>query len=937
MLVGEWPGKDEAKTGRVFVGKNGREIDRFLDGIRLPARYEWYLTSWIREWCGEDGEYTADDFARDLPDLETDICACQPRVIVALGRNIARWFLGDIDLEETFGIAWKLPPDSPARRLFDSPEDVAVFVGYNPAAGFRSPDISARIAYQFARLESVITGETQPRTLYDDPIPHPEYRQVETVQELEEILRGESIEISTDSEGWPWNPWSVQLTVRAGSSLVLRCVRSVQGHHGRTDTAVSGAAGVGVLDHFVRAVNRDAEAVRCHRRDRPRFHFNFHNALHDLAVFRAVGIDTRYLSFDDTMLMAYALGLEPQGLKPLCLRWCNMRMEHYDEVMGDADIRLAQDWLLGVLEAEDYAYQVRCEEEFVRLTTTPYVDKKGKTQPGRRLKVHPKLPRTDLHKSIQRCIASKNPRKLWGDQVIDRHVAAEAQYGAMWEATLDHVPQRRAIAYAGRDSDGTHRLKPALVERLRADNLLDVYRADLATVPLIDRMQRVGVRPDLDHFARLSTDLGTELQIILASLHTRIGDATGVDWSPTDDSFDFNPNSGDQTSELLFGKFGIESLKRTPGGDPSTNDKVLEALEKDQKLDRVLRDIISDIRQYREVYKLKHTFVDKIPDFVNRWPYDGRIHSTFRITRVVTGRLAASDPNLLALPKHGKFAKRFRSGFVGRDDTYIASWDLSQIELRVLAHLSQDPVLLDAFRTGKDLHAKLAQRIFGGDEKNYKKGAERLAAKAINFGIPMGMTPIGLCLELRKNGVDVTEDDAARWLAETMALYVDVPRYQADKIAQAKQHGYVTDIRGRRRYIGGIRSYDEAVRSEAERFSFSTPIQAGAQEIMKEAEAYVYSDILLPAWERRIDVEPLVQIHDDLVLESDRRFLVELDAQMVYAMTQLPAHWLSVPIETSGDFGFNWGDMVPIYCGACHILNSTMEHKTCSSCGSKLD
>lgn len=913
MLIGEAIGKDGAKYGRVFAGKVGRELDRFLDGIRLPARHEWYLTEWIKDWGGEEYENTQADFDREWPILATEIQAVRPEIVVTFGRHVARAFLGDVDMEEVHGIPWRLPAGSEMLSLV-SPNVVVVPI-YNPAAGFRSPELSASVAYDFSQLEGVIDGTLSPRVLYDDPIPDPDYHVIETVDELDEVMIN-ATRIATDSEGMPWEPWSVQITVRDGEAFVLRVRKSVERG---ADTRHVGE----LLDRFAYWVNTCGD----------QYVFTFHNALHDLAVFRSVGIETSRLNFDDTMLMSYALQLEPQGLKPLCARHCGMKMEHYDEVMGDASYRLAVDWLLAAQQCEDDDYEARCHEEFVRLTTTPYVDKKGKTKPGRRLKVAPKLPRSPLHKSIERCLKSSRPRGLWDDQLIDLHVEAGRKYGRMWEATLDHVPADRAIRYAGRDSDGTHRLFPRLEERVRANELWDVYRADLATVPLIDRMQQTGIRPDLGHFARLSDDLVVELQAIRDSLEIGIERAIGR----RADGDGFNPNSGAQTADLLFGQFGLEVVKRTREGDPSTNDKVLEALEKDGKVDRAVRDIIADIRQYREVYKLKHTFVDQIPDFVHRWPHDGRIHATFRITRVVTGRLAASDPNLLALPKHGKFAKRFRSGFVGSDRTVIASWDLSQIELRVLAHLSQDPVLLHAFRNGIDLHATLAQRIFGVDPKLQDKSKHRLPAKAINFGIPMGMTNIGLCLELRKNGVDVDENDAQRWLDETMALYAEVPRYQQGKIAEAKRYGFVTDLRGRRRYIGGIRSFDDAIRSEAERFAFSTPIQAGAQEVMKEAEAYVYRDILLPAWKAGNYVEPLVQIHDDLVLEPDRRHILDLNAQMIHAMTKVPAHWLSVPIETSGDYGENWGDLVAIVCPACQAFNETLEHKTCRLCGSKID
>lgn len=877
MVIGEYPGKAESRSGRPFVGRTGKELDRVLDGCSLPRRGDCYVTNFIKEWGGDDYDYVQADFDRDEPELIHEIRTVRPAVILALGRHITRWFLGDVDLDETFAIPWRLPQDSPRRGLFEKPDDVSVLAAYNPAAGFRSPDISARIAYQFTQFEAFWKGELSARHLYADAISAPSYYELGRVVDVDRIMAAGG-HIATDTEGYPHAPWSVQGTSLSGVAWIIRYCHRV------------------LIDRFAEWVNTCPEL----------FDFTFHNALHDLAMFRAFGVDTTRLRFDDTMIQAYNLQLEPQGLKPLCARFCGMQMSHYDEIMGDADRRLAQQWLLMALENEDHEYQERCEGAFLLATTTPFIDKRGKTQPGRKLRSVPKLPKTDLHKSVERCLRSKNPRKLWTDQVLDRHIDARPTYGTIWHATLDHVPLDRALAYAGRDADGTHRLRPQLEERLRANALWDTYLADLGTVPLIDRMQQVGIKPDLAHFAQLSRDLDTELVDIQSRLLVRIG-GSGVQ-APAS----FNPNSTYHVGELLFGAFKIDSLRWTSTDLPSTNDKVLEALERDQALSRAVRDIISDIRYYRETYKLKHTFVDQIPEFTNRWPYDGRIHATFRITRTVSGRLAASDPNLLAMPKYGKFATRFREGFVSRDGAVLASWDLSQIELRVLAHLSQDPVLLAAFRTGQDLHAKLAQRIFGGREDDYAKGQGRLAAKAVNFGIPMGMTCVGLCLELRKNGVDVDEDDAQKWLDETMRLYARVPEYQQGKIAEARRYGYVTDIRGRRRYIGGTHSFDDATRSEAERFAFSTPIQAGAQEIMKEAEAYVYTDILLPHWTAGHYVEPLIQIHDDLLLEVDEAHVLQLDREMRHAMTQVPAHWLSVPIETSGDYGKNWGSMKEI-------------------------
>lgn len=418
------------------------------------------------------------------------------------------------------------------------------------------------------------------------------------------------------------------------------------------------------------------------------------------------------------------------------------------------------------------------------------------------------------------------------------------------------------------------------------------------------------MRPDLAHFAQLSTALGIECE----NIQQRIADFTG--------RADFNANSGDQVDDYLQGVLRIEPLKLTRGGRGSTNDKILEALEHEHpELPILYRDeekgytIISMFRYFRETYKLKHTFVDRLPDFVQRWPFDGRIHTTLRTTSVVTGRLAASDPNVLAQPEHGKWAPDFKRGWVCDYGHILWAGDQSQIELRGLAHLSQDPLMLAIFRGERrnpdgstiDLHAALAERIFGVKPSQQDKHKHRLPAKAINFGIPMGMTAKGLSVELRKNGVDADEDTAQRWLDETLGLYKGVARYMEARIAEAQRTGYVRCLSGRIRYIGGIRSRDERVRSEAERFAFSTPIQESAQFIMKQAEINVWA-LIQDYWRHGVYVEPLIQIHDCLKLEVQDGIQHDLDRRMHAAMTQVPKTF-SVPLVVESEAGYNMADM----------------------------
>lgn len=871
MLVAEKPGLEEGRKGVPLVGKTGRELDRYLDGIDLPCREDLFLTNLYREFVDKDYEYTAEDLARDAPDLVAELHEVRPTFVLTMGREATRWFLGDVDMDDVHALPWYVPATFPHQWEPESGEPPIILPLYHIAAGFRNPDVAGLVSYDMQQAAAFFRGEIKPRTLYDDPCPDPYY--IELVDPAQVVL-DPLHPVYIDSEGWVGDVWSVQYSQQPGSAYVIR-----------------GAEMYAAFGRALAAVKDRVPVV-------------YHSALHDLSVLRAIQIETNDCTIHDTQVMAYLLQVEPRGLKPLCVRHCNMPMRSYEEVMGDADNRLAYDYFISLLDIEEADYGEKQQEAFEAINRTPLLDKAGQPKRDkagqiryRATRVLPKLPKSGLHKAAERGLRSREPRKLWEKWEDDQpqvRVDAYNRLGDMPRATLDHVEYGDAIAYGARDADGTARLYPELSARIDAMGLREVYNLEMATYPLIDRMQQIGIRPDLAHFKEFSRDLAFEI----ADLQVKLEQETGIE--------NFNANSGDQVADYIFEQLGLEGYKRTESGRFSTNDKVLEALEHEHPEFPV----ITTIRSYREVYKLKHTFVDRIPDFTRRWPYDGRVHATFRTTRVVTGRLAASDPNLLAQPKHGKFARRFRRGWIAGEGHLLGEWDLSQIELRVLAHLSQDEALLRAFRTGVDLHAQLAQRIFGGKLEDHKKGTTRLAAKAINFGIPMGMTYKGLTVELRKNGVMVSEDDANTWQQDTMRLYAGVPLYQQRMIEEAKQRGYIRCLSGRIRYIGGIKSWDDRIRAEAERFAFSTPIQEGAQLLVKQAEASIWRDIVVPYGQQGLYVQPLLQVHDAIDLEFEPKVAKELNTRMCAIMTRAPKGF-SVPVETSGDYGTNlcgWDD-----------------------------
>lgn len=849
MIVGEGPGWQEDVAGWPFVGKTGDELNRFLNGMDVPERREWFVDNLFRNYKGKDYEWTLADVRADEDELRRNLDRVNPDLIVTLGRWSTRYFLGDISIEDVQGIPYEV-------------EDRIIFPIVHPAAGFHSPEMSALTVDGFRQLAAFFNGQLTPRKLYDDPFAGKEvYEEITSEEQLDASLAGltKTARLAIDTEGWPGQPWSLQFSSEPGRGYLIRASRR-------------------------ELLKRFGE-----RLDQIQPRLVFHASLHDLSVGRELELNLERFAFDDTMIMAYLLGIEPKGLKSLCLRHANMKMQSFGEVMGDASRRVADTYLTWLWDGEEEKYELRRQLEFEQQRAA-----------GRRIKVLPKLPRTDLQKAVQRCLGAKDPRANWENQRDDIRAAGEAALGPIPPATLSNIHPATAVRYGCRDADGTLRVESALGERIRALALDEVYQLELATYPLIDRMQQIGLKPDLDQFSRLSTRLAGEL--------SRIGD----DLKTATMREDFNPNSSHHVREFLFHYHGLESVQLTDSGDESTNDKVLEALEHEHPEIPA----ISAIREYREVYKLKSTFVDSIPAFVNRYPFDGRIHTSFRTTVIPTGRLAASDPNVLAQPEHGKFAKDFKRGWVADDGHVICAWDQSQIELRGLAHLSQDPLMLAVFRGERrnpdgsqiDLHAALAERIFGVKPKDQDKHKHRLPAKAINFGIPMGMTCVGLSVELRKNGVDADEETAQRWLDETLALYTGVSRYMDNRIAEARRNGFVRCLSGRIRYIGGIRSRDQRVRAEAERLAFSTPIQESAQFIMKQAEAQVWNDILVPWWKAGRWVEPLVQIHDCLKMETEIRLASTLHKEMTIAMTRVPKT-LSVPLAVEGEFGPNMADM----------------------------
>ena len=396
MLVSDYPGRMEHQQGLPLVGKTGDEVNRRLDGVKLPVRADWFISNLIRAW-NPANEYTHADVARDEHELVKELATVHPKLVVTLGRWSARWFLGDINLDEVQALAWFDPKD-PSRVIFPIT---------NPAAGFRSPEVQSQVDHGFRELALYFEGKTEPRELFKDDYPNPTYIEVTDPAWIKAALYG-ATDISIDTEGRGDRPWSVQFAFHPGTAYLIR-VSNEKALRAFFDTLLV---------------------------ERPRI--TFHGSLHDFGIFRALlqrlGLPVESLyewAFDDTQIMAYLLQLEPIGLKPNCVRHCNMVMQDYMEVLGDAQLTLSQNYLVRVFDIEQVKYAQRQKEEFERINRTPLLDSEGRHKRDkqgrtryRKTTVLPNLPKTDTHKAALRVLGSANPFKLWGEQREDIRVAA---------------------------------------------------------------------------------------------------------------------------------------------------------------------------------------------------------------------------------------------------------------------------------------------------------------------------------------------------------------------------------------------------------------------------------------------------------------------------------------------------------------------------------
>jgi DNA polymerase I len=438
------------------------------------------------------------------------------------------------------------------------------------------------------------------------------------------------------------------------------------------------------------------------------------------------------------------------------------------------------------------------------------------------------------------------------------------------------VPIERAAEYSAEDSDLTLRVHEALAPRLAEEPQLDkLYRElELPVAEVLYRMERNGVLIDVFSLAQQSEELGRKMMSLEAEAQQLAGQP-------------FNLGSPKQLGEILFGQLGLPVVKKTPGGAPSTDEEVLEKLAEDFPLPRKILD-------YRSVAKLKNTYTDKLPRMVNA--RTGRVHTSFSQATAVTGRLASSDPNLQNIPIRTAEGRRIRSAFIAPSGHALISADYSQIELRIMAHLSSDARLLDAFARGEDIHRATAAEVFGVTPLEVGPD-QRRAAKAINFGLIYGMSAFGLARQ-----INVDRSAAQAYMDRYFARYPGVARYMEETRQQARDKGYVETVFGRRLWLPEIKSGVAGRRQAAERAAINAPMQGTAADLVKLAMIAVQNWID----HGRRATKLILQVHDELVLEVPDDEIAEVREQLPRLMGGVAK--LAVPLLVEVGVGPNWDE-----------------------------
>jgi DNA polymerase-1 len=464
-------------------------------------------------------------------------------------------------------------------------------------------------------------------------------------------------------------------------------------------------------------------------------------------------------------------------------------------------------------------------------------------------------------------------RKYLGEETI--HYEDVAGKGVK-QLRFDEVSIDQAAPYAAEDADVTLRLHGTLWPQLQSTGrLAEVYETiEQPLLPVLGRMEERGVLVDANLLGELSAEFAEKMAVVEIEAHQVAGRS-------------FNLSSPKQLQEILFEELKLPIIRKTPKGQPSTAEDVLAELAPDYALPQLILD-------FRSLSKLKSTYTDKLPNQI--FAKTGRIHTSYHQAVAATGRLSSSDPNLQNIPIRTQEGRRIRQAFTAPDDFVLLAADYSQIELRIMAHISGDKGLLTAFADDRDIHQATAAEVFDVALDDVTSDLRR-SAKAINFGLIYGMSAFGLARQL-----GISRAQAQDYVNLYFARYPGVKAYMDATRAQAQEKGYVETVFGRRLYLPEINARQAPRRQYAERSAINAPMQGTAADIIKKAM------IAVDTWlqEEKVDARLIMQVHDELVLEVRRDQADQVKARIIELMNGA-AH-LEAPLKVDVGVGNNWDE-----------------------------
>lgn len=478
---------------------------------------------------------------------------------------------------------------------------------------------------------------------------------------------------------------------------------------------------------------------------------------------------------------------------------------------------------------------------------------------------------------------------LLGEKAIDLNelvfsfLGEDVPYPAKKSAHLGTLPADTVRAYQVRLARRLKEVAERLEARLVEQNQLRLFNeVEMPLVPVLADMERAGVAIDVDRLGTLGRELNRQLRELELKIYNLVG-------------HQFNINSPRQLGIVLFDELGLPRGRKTKTGY-STAAQVLEDL-------RGTHPVIDLLLEYRQLSKLKSTYVDALPAMIN--PRTGRVHTSFNQAVVATGRISSSDPNLQNIPARTEVGRQIRRAFIAAPlpdgtPTRLISADYSQIELRILAHITEDPNLIEAFAAGADIHSATAAKVFGVPPEQVTP-LQRRVAKMMNFAVVYGITEYGLTVR-----TELSREEAAEFIRNYFAIYPKVKEYTREIVKLARRQGYIETLLGRRRYLPEINSPNATVRAAAERMAINMPIQGTAADIMKLAMIKLHDRLRAGHYRARM----LLQVHDELVLEAAADQVPEIGRLVRKVMGE--AYPLKVPLEVEVAHGPNWDELEPL-------------------------